>query len=217
MRIRIAAAVATAAVTLTLAVPVEAAPTELQLSKLNRVYQDLAGEMAPIDVPPVRIRLASPTQTIVVRENRIDLEPLGDGRFGGRVTLDLLGKGDLLVDLDLAGQTQHLEDEVLLPRQTLVVDGVARIARSAGGYRIVPEKLPPELRLEIRSRLINQVLDLCAGAAILSLGALDCGGLRENLERPRIPLTGVAQGLFLADGDLTDAERSTLDRLLAVP
>jgi len=207
---------ALALVFLATAQPVVAAPTELQLSKLNRVYQDLAGDVAPIEAPPVRIRLSSPTQTIVVKENRIDLDPLGGGRFGGRVELDLLGKGDLVVDLDLAGQSQHLEDEVLLPRQTVVVDGVTRIERATGGYRILPEKLPPDLRVEVRSRLINQVLDLCAGAAILSLGALDCGALRDNLERPRIPLSGVAQELFLADSELTDAERSSLDRLLAV-
>jgi len=203
-----------AALTVVLAAPVARA-TELRFSKLSRVYQDLAGEMAPIEMPPVRIRLSSPSQTIVVKENRVELQPLGAGRFDGRVEIDLLGKGDLRVDLDLGGSSQHLEDEVLLPPQTVVVDGVTRIERATGGYRILPEKLPPDLRIEIRSRLINQVLDLCGGAAILSLGALDCGGLRDSLERPRIPLAGVAQGLFLADAELTDGERASLDRLLA--
>jgi len=50
------------------------------------------------------------------------------------------------------------------------------------------ERLPPSLRVEIRSRIVNEVIDLCSGASLLSLGALDCGPLAQALERPEIPL-----------------------------
>ncbi|MNC96497.1 hypothetical protein D3C83_138790 [compost metagenome] len=69
--------------------------------------------------------------------------------------------------------------------------------------------------MEIRSSLINQVIDLCGGASLLMLGALDCGPLQQALERPEVPLTGVASDLFLADAGLADAERAALDSLLA--
>jgi hypothetical protein len=193
------------------------APAELRLTKYNRVYENLAGELAPIEAPPVRIRLSSPSQAILVKDNLARLTPLGGGRFDGRVEIELLGKGRLVVDVDLGESTQRLEDEVLLPRQRLAIDGVARIERAAGGYRVMAERLPPSLRVEIRSRIVNEVIDLCSGASLLSLGALDCGPLARALERPEIPLAGVARELFLPDGELTAEERATLDRLLAAP
>lgn len=191
-----------------------AAGAELRLSHYNRVYENLAGELAPLELPPVRIRLSSPKQAVLVKDNVAALAPLGGDRFRGRVEIELLGKGQLEVDVEIGQSTQHLEDEVLLPRQRLAIDGVVRLSRAAGGYRVLVEELPPTLRVEIRSRLINDVIDLCGGAAVLTLGALDCGPLTEALERPQVPLDGVARELFLPDSDLTDAERATLDGLL---
>lgn len=192
-----------------------AEPTELRLSQYNRVYEDVAGELAPIEAPPVRIRLSSPSQSLVIKDHVARLVPLGGDRFDARVEIELIGKGRLVADVELGQSTQRLEDEVLLPRQRLAIDGVARIERSPGGYRVTVEKLPPSLRVEIRSRLVNQIIDLCGGAALLTLGALDCEPLAQALERPAIPLDGVARELFLPDAELTDSERATLDRLLA--
>jgi hypothetical protein len=192
-----------------------AAAAELTIRKYNRVYEDLAGELAPIDMPPVRILLSSPSQAVVVKENLTRLAPLGGGRFGGTVEIELLGKGQLVVDVDFGGSVQRLEDEVLLPPQRIVLEGVARIERVEGGYRVRPESLPPSVRLEVRSRLINQVLDLCGGAALLTLGALDCRLLQQALERPEVPLSGVADDLFLPDADLAADERAAFDALLA--
>jgi hypothetical protein len=194
-----------------------AAPVELRLTKYNRVYEDLAGELAPLEFPPARIQLSSPSQAIVVKENVTRLRPLGGGRFGGELEIELLGKGRLIVDLDLGGGVQRLEDEVLMPRQRLTIAGVARIERAAGGFRVRLEQLPTAVRVEIRSRLINDVIDLCGGASLLSLGALDCRPLQQALERPEVPLTGVAGELFLPDGELTDGERAELAALLAAP
>jgi len=192
-----------------------AAPAELRLTKYNRVYEDLAGELAPLDFPPARLQLASPTQTVVVKENLVRLEPLGGGRFDGRLEIELLGKGRLVVDVDLGGGVRRLEDEVLLPRQRLEIAGIVGIERVPGGFRVRPERLPPAVRVEIRSRLINEVIDLCGGASLLMLGALDCRPLAEALERPEVPLSGVGEELLLPDAELTEAERVALDALLA--
>jgi len=192
-----------------------AEPTELRLSRFNRVYEDLAGELEPIEAPPIRIRLSSPSQRLLIKDNVARLRPLGSGRFAGTVELELLGKGQLIAEIDLAGAPQRLEDEVLLPRQLVSLDGVARIERVEGGYRVVPEELPPSIRVEIRSQLINQLIGVCSGASLLSLGSLDCGPVEDALQRPEIPLSGQVGELLLGDGDLTDGEREALDRLLA--
>ena len=189
--------------------------TELRLSRLNRVYEDVAGEAPPLRLDPVTVRLSSPHQAVLLKENRIRLEPLGGDRFAGRVELDLLGKGDLVADVDLGGSSRTFHDELLLPPQTVTVEGVVRLARIAGGYRIVTERLPADVQVTSRSRLVGEILDLCAGAALLSLGALDCAPVTEALERPRIPLPGPGTELFLADAELTEADHAALDRLLA--
>jgi hypothetical protein len=194
-----------------------AAPTELRFSKMNRVYQDLAGEMAPLRYDPVTVKLSSPKQSVLIKDNRITLTPLGGGRFSGRVEIDFLGKGDLVADVDLGGRTQRLADEVLLPPQHLTLDGVARIARVDGGYRVTSEQLPASLPVEIRSKLVNDLLGICSGAALLSLGSLDCAPLEKELERPSLPLPAAGSVFFLADADLTDDDRAALDGLLATP
>lgn len=193
------------------------AATELRLSKLNRVYQDLAAEIAPLRYDPVTVKLSSPRQAVLIKDNRITLTPLGGGRFSGRVEIDVLGKGDLVADVDLGGRSQRLADEVLLPPQHLTLDGVARIARVAGGYRVTSEQMPASLPVEIRSKLVNDLLGLCSGAALLSLGSLDCAPLERGLERPNVPMPAAGSVFFLADEELTDGDRAALDGLLAAP
>jgi hypothetical protein len=208
----------TAAATLTLAVAAGAAEpvaTELRLTKLNRVYEDVAGEVPPYVFDPVTVRLRSDNQKIVLKDNRIRLTPLGGDRFAGRVELDLLGMGDLTADVDLGGSSRRFRDELLLPPQTVTVEGEARLARVDGGYRIVVEKAPKDVPVTIRSRLIGQVLETCAGAALLTFGALDCEPLAAALETPRVPLPEPGTELFLADADLTEENRTALDALLA--
>lgn len=211
---RVLPVVAVALATIAAATP---PATELRLTRFNRVYEDLAGEMAPLRYDAVTVKLSSPKQAVLVKENRITLTPLGAGRFAGKVEIDLLGKGDLVADVDLGGRTQRLADEVLLPPQHLTVDAVARIARVEGGYRVTSEQLPATLPVEIRSRLVNDLINLCSGVALISLGSLDCAPLERDLQRPNLPMPGPGTAFFLADADLTDSERGTLDSLLASP
>jgi len=84
-----------------------------------------------------------------------------------------------------------------------------------GGYRVLAERVPPKVPIAIRSRLLNQIVSTCEGAALLSLGALDCAPLTSALERPNIPLPAAGREYFLADTDLTDADRARLDELIA--
>lgn len=191
------------------------APVELRLEGINQSYQDVVEEIPPIEMDPVVVRLSSPTQTVVLKQNRLFLTPLGGGRFSGRAELDVLGKGDLIADVDLAGATRRLSDEVLLPPQTLTVAGTVALSRVEGGYRVVTEELPKELPVTIRSQVVGEILDLCAGASLLTLGSLDCQPMADALESPRVPLPPPGSEFLIADGDLTAADRAAIDALLA--
>jgi hypothetical protein len=182
--------------------------------KLNRTYTDLVGELPPVVYDPVTVTLASPSQTLHVRGHRAWLAPRADGSFDGRLEIDLLGKGALVADVDVAGVRQRLTDELLLPPQTLALVARVRLARVDGGYRVSAQGLPAKLEVAIQSKAINDVLALCDGAALLSMGALDCSQLARALTRPAVPMPAAAD-YFLADTDLTPADRATLDALLA--
>ena len=213
---RLAPLPAAAAATLALAAAPPAA-RELRLGKMNRVYSDLVGELAPLAAGPVVVRLSSPRQLVSVRDHVARLTPTGGGRVEGTLEIDLLGKGELVADLDLGGSVQRLADELILPPQKVTLEGAARLTRVAGGYRVVAERLPARVPVAIRSRLINQIVSACEGAALLSLGALDCAPLTASLERPSVPLPAAGGEYFLADAELTDADRAELDRLIGAP
>ncbi|GMU67531.1 MAG: hypothetical protein AMXMBFR36_38050 [Acidobacteriota bacterium] len=192
----------------------EAPAHELEFEGFNRVYTDLVGELAPVALDPVTVRLSSPRQTVMVRDHRISMRPLGGGRTEGRLEIELLGKGEIVADVDLAGNVSRLADELILPPQRIALDGRVRLARADGGYQVVPEQMPSAVRVEIRSGLIDRVVGACEGAAMLSFGAIDCAPVRDALERPAIPLPAGAGEFFLADADLTAADRAALDALI---
>ncbi|MGH7856969.1 MAG: hypothetical protein ACREQY_06515 [Candidatus Binatia bacterium] len=210
-----ARAASTLVLTLLLAPPAASAATTLELEKLNRTYTDVAGELAPLVYEPLVIRLASPSQTVIVRGHRVVLTPLGGGRHRAAVEVELSGKGTLIADLELAGgQPQRMTDEVVLPLQKLVLQAVVSIERGSGGYRVVTHELPGAVRVDVRSRLVGDILEACAGLALLSLGALDCAPVTDALERPTLPLPGPGAELWLPDGDLTDEDRAQIDSLV---
>ncbi len=201
----------------TLLVAAAPAPRELRFESFNRVYTDLVGELAPFALDPVTVKLSSPKQILLVRDHVARLVPLGGGRVEGTLEIELLGKGSLVADLDLAGRVSRLADDLILPPQRVRLDGAARLERAAGGYRIVAERMPRQVRVEVRSRLIDQVVGLCEGASLLTLGSVDCGPVRGALERPAVPLGDGGGEFFLADSELAAADRAELDALIAAP
>jgi hypothetical protein len=192
-----------------------AAPRELRFEKLNRVYTDLVGELEPFAAGPISVHLASPRQVVTVRDHLARLTPLGGGRVDGSLQVDLLGKGELVADVDLAGSVQHLTDELILPFQRVTLTGTARLERIPGGYRVIAERVPAKVPVAVRSHLIDRIVSTCESASLLTLGTLDCQPLTEALERPAIPLPAAGREFFLADTDLTDADRAHLDELIA--
>lgn len=187
----------------------------LELERLNRTYTDVAGEMAPLVYDPLVIRLSSPAQTVIVRRNSVRLTPVGGGRYRAAVEVELSGKGTLIADIDFGGaQPQRMTDEVVVPPQTIALEAVVSFARGEGGYRVVAHELPAAIRVDIRSRVVGDILETCSGLALLSLGALDCAPVTDALERPRIPMPAAGAELWLPDADLTEEDRREIDALL---
>lgn len=203
------------------ALPVAAAePTaEMRFVKLNRTYSDFVGELAPIGEEGLSVLLQSPRQAMVLRDHRIRLTPLpgGGGRFAGEVELDIQGKGELIADVTIGPIVRRLNDELLVPPQTLRLASAVVIRRVTDGYEITPETLPTRIEVAVQSQSINQILALCDQAATLTLGAVDCSGLGRALTRPAVPLPGGGGTLHLADDHLTDSDRRWLDLLIGSP
>jgi hypothetical protein len=192
----------------------------MHFSKLNRSYTDFVGELAPIGEEGMSVVLSSPKQTMILRDHRIRLTPLGSAAgdtFAGELELDVQGKGQLVADVTIGPIVRHLTDEVVVPPQTLRLASKVRIRRVADGYEVTPETLPASIEVAVQSQTINQILTLCDQAATLTLGAVDCSGLSRSLTRPAVPLPGGGGTFHLGDSELTDADRLWLDTLIGSP
>lgn len=188
-------------------------PARFEFASLNRTYHLKDSDLAPVRQGPVTIHLSSPRNALVLKDHSVTLTPLGDGTFRASVGIDLLGSGDLVANLVTdAGTSSRLEDLVVVPRQTVRLDGRVRFARVPGGWDVTALALPEEVRISIQSRLAGSLVTLCGQMAVF-LG-LDCDGLDRSLSRAEVPLPGPGSVFFLPEDDLTAAEAATLDAYL---
>lgn len=187
--------------------------TEFRFEKLNRVYADFVPPLEGMERGGVTVKLASPRQTLILRDHRVRLTPRTDGALDAALELDIQGKGALVADVTLGTVTERFNDEVVVPPQTLKIAGRVKIRRLEGGYEVAPVELPANVQVAIQSKTVNQILELCDNASLLTLGAIDCAGLDRALTRPTVPLPS-GQSFTLADADLSDENRRVLDELL---
>jgi hypothetical protein len=186
----------------------------LRFEKLNRTYSDFVPPLETVERAGVKVRLASPKQTLLLRDHRVRLAPQGGGLFAGDVELDVQGKGTLVADVEFGPLAERFTEEVIVPPQKISLAGKVRMRRVDGGYELQGVEVPKAVEVAIQSQTLNSILALCDRAAIVSLGAIDCTGLDRALTRPAIPLPS-GQPFVLHDTDLTEADRSALDALLA--
>lgn len=192
----------------------DAAATVFQFDRLNRSYQMDDSEVAPVRQGPVTIHLSSPRNTLVVKGHSVSLRPLGDGLYQASVGLDFMGSGDLTADLVTdAGTSSRLEDLVVMPRQTVRVDGQVSFLRVAGGWDVTAHSLPPEVKVDIQSRLAGSLVTVCSQMAVF-LG-LDCDGLDRSLSRVEVPLPAAGSVFHLPEEELTADEVARLEAYLA--
>ena len=185
----------------------------LEFGSLNGTYRFDDAEIEPVRQGPVTIHLSAPRSSLVLQEHRVTLDPLGDGTHRAAVSLRLLGRGDLVADLVTpAGGSSRLEDLVVLPRQTVDVEGRVRFQRVPGGWDVTALALPEAVEVDIQSRLAGSLVTLCSQLAVF-LG-MDCDGLDRSLSRVEVPLPPPGTVFHLPAGDLTAEEVARLEGYL---
>jgi len=191
-------------------------PGELSFERLNRGYREVAPEILPIEEGPVTVRLSSPRNTLVVRSHLLRLEPGAGNSHSAELRIEFMGKGWLVADVEAAGFSTRLQDEVLVPPQALEMQGRVRMRRVRGGYEVIPEQLPRRIGVRIQSGIGRRIVNLCDGVSVLPLASLDCPALEKSLTRAVVPLPPAGETFLLADADLTAQEKLQLDLYLSV-
>jgi hypothetical protein len=200
----------------TFALAGDALAADLSFRKLNRTYSDFVPPIEEFNESGVSVKLVSPRQALTLRDHRLRLTPGENGLFTGALELDIQGKGTILADVAFGPLAERFNEEVLVPPQTLKIDGKIRLRRIDSGYAIDPVELPREISVAIQSPTVNAILALCDQAAILSLGSIECEGLDRALTRPTLALPA-GESFTLQDSELTDEDRAALDALIAPP
>ena len=109
---------------------------EFEFARLNRTYSQFVDQLQPVVLGPVEVLLRSPQHQLQLSRHHAWLEPAAEGTHKIRVDIELMGSGTINAVLRAAGLEGKLDDELVLPRQTLRLDGRIRLARSAAGYQI---------------------------------------------------------------------------------
>ena len=181
---------------------------------LDRAYHDVADELAPIQEGPLTLRLRSPNNVVLVEGHRVELDPLGDGRFRGRLELTVRGGGELVGEADVAGMVTPVRDRLVLPRQRFEVPARIAIESRPSGFAITPLELPSRLRVLIQSQLGNRLVGWCEQLGLLILTVLECGELEDSVTRVLVPLPSPGETFLLPYEMITEEERRELEGFL---
>lgn len=184
-----------------------------RFESLNRSYSMDGSDIAPVQQGPITIHLSSPRNVLIVKKNRLVLEPVGDGTYRSWVSIDLLGSGDLIARFDTGnGAGAPMEDRVVLPPQTVDLAGRVRFHRTPSGWEVTALSLPDETQVTIQSRVVTSLVNACEQLSAF-LG-LECGGLQSSLTRVAVPLPKPGSVFLLEESDLTPDEVRLLDQYL---
>ena len=193
------------------------APEPFQFSLINGTYSNPNPDIAPVKRGLVTIQLRSPANEVQLLGHRLTLQPLPGGLHAASLQLEMEGEGQLEADLTVSGVSTELEDDVVLPRQTIVLDGQIRLERAGSGYRITAVELPPELKLRIQSRLAGSLVETCKRFTLLIPLGFGCTELERSLAEATVPLPEEGETFLLSDSLLTQGDRRKLDAYLSRP
>ncbi len=201
------------AIVLFLATSAFAAETGIfELGSINKKYDHLTSDLAPVETGGVKVELSSPRNELSLLSNRMVLRPLGQGSYDLALQIEFGGSGSLIADLDVSGAKSRLTDELTVPPQRRTVLAKIKIARSRSGYLITPTELPKAFEVEIESRLGSQLVAACKPLGLLM--PLDCGSLERAFTLVSIPMPALGE-TYLFEGDrLAEGERRDLDAYL---
>jgi hypothetical protein len=184
----------------------------IELAYLNQTRTNLDAELAPIREGPLSIQLSSPSNQLTLHRNRLVLTPSADGDPDAWVGAEFEGAGDLVADLEGGTLATQLQDQVVVPRQTVRLRGKVRVARDAESYRLRVLEAPPSVPVQIRSGLISRCVAVCRGLGLLAV--VDCGRLERALSTVQVPIRSDQAILSLPNAQLSATDRAYLDRFV---
>ncbi|REJ74614.1 MAG: hypothetical protein DWQ36_16020 [Acidobacteria bacterium] len=185
-----------------------------EFSRLDRSYDSIVDELAPVQVGPATVLLRSPSHRLDLHGHQVELVrgSAGDG-LGAVLTLDVSGSGLLEADVSLGTVRSQLADELVLPRQEIRVVGRISVARGEEGYLVRPLELPEQIEVRIESRLARQLFVICRPMTLVLVN-MDCVELERSLSRIRVPLPAAGDAYLLPYAEVSEAERLAFERFL---
>ena len=191
-------------------VPASSVPQQrLEIHSLNGVYKDLGSDLRPVQRGSLELRVGSPEHRLTVHGNALTLaDEDGDGIVDMGLEIDFEGEGRLTIEIVATGT--RFEDRVAAPRQTVRMEGKARLARVDGGFDLTVVEAPGSVALRIESGLADKMVGMCKSFAAF-FGA-DCDGLAKSLAVANVPMPRAGEKFFVDDKRLTKKERKALAR-----
>jgi hypothetical protein len=189
-------------------------PAEFEFARLNRTYSQFVDQLQPVVLGPVEVLLRSPQHELQLSRHHAWLEPAAEGTHSVRVEIEVQGSGTINAVLRAAGLEGKLDDELVLPLQTLRLDGRIRLSRSAEGYQISLVEAPETVEVQIQSQLAGRLVPVCRQMALV-LVRFDCAALEDALSRVNVPIPKPGTEFLLPIEEVSPEEAKALDRYLA--
>ncbi len=185
----------------------------VSFERLNRVYEHLIDDLAPMRIGPAEVMLRSPEHAVTVIRHAATLRPVGDGVFEAGVELEIAGSGRIDAEVAIGSLESRLSQELTVPRQTLHLEGAVTVRRGEEGYWIVAERMPDAVQVRIESELGTQLFTVCRQMALV-LVSLDCAAIERAVTLIRAPLPEAGGEYLIGMEDTTEEERRNFDRFL---
>ena len=182
--------------------------------RVNGVHRDFETDLAPIEIGPVTVVLTSPTHSLEVFEHELSLAPGEGGAEMATLRARYQGQAHLVADLEVAGMSSEIDDNIELPLQETEVTGLVEIVRVEDGYRVTALEAPSHVEIQVESDLAGG-WGSCAGA--LRCWPWGTSIARRSIRRcrwSRCPCRNRAKSSLSPDEDLTEQERGQIDKVL---
>ena len=193
----------------------EGTEQEFVFERLNRTFESFVEDLSPIELGSIRVGLSSPEHSMTLERHSARLLALGDGEYRTRLEFDFHGDGILAVQIEIGGVESELQDELVLPSQSLVLEGLLKIEPIEDGYEItLLEAFQEDVAVKIESKIAGRIVPLCRQLSLVLLN-LGCDVLEETLSVVRVPMPEPGATFFLPREELTESEIEELDAFLA--
>jgi len=185
----------------------------VSFERLNRVYEQLIEDLSLIRIGPAEVALRSPEHSLTVSRHAATLAAGDAGVFEAELELDISGSGRIAADVVIGSLESQLTQELVVPAQTLRLEGAISIRRGDEGYWIRTERMPATTQVRIESELGTQLFTVCRQMALV-LVSLDCEAIERAVTLISVPLPEAGDEYLIALEDTTPEERGELDRFL---